>query len=84
MFSNDARAQLKAHNMTFVEIAKIVGDQWKNLGISQKQQYERTAMRAKDEYIDALNEYRKTNEYKVNIKFFFSFNKKLIKIKLIF
>lgn len=66
MFSNDARAQLKGHNMTFVEIAKIVGDQWKNLGISQKQQYERTAMRAKDEYIDALNEYRKTNEYKVN------------------
>lgn len=71
MFSNDARAQLKAHNMTFVEIAKIVGDQWKNLGINQKQQYERTAMRAKDEYIDALNEYRKTNEYKVNIRLFF-------------
>lgn len=66
MFSNDARAQLKGHNMTFVEIAKIVGDQWKNLGITQKQQYERTAMRAKDEYIDALNEYRKTKEYKVN------------------
>lgn len=66
MFSNDARTQLKGHNMTFVEIAKIVGDQWKNLGINQKQQYERTAMRAKDEYIDALNEYRKTDEYKVN------------------
>ncbi|CEP07431.1 hypothetical protein [Parasitella parasitica] len=56
MFSNDARAQLKEHNMTFVEIAKIVGDQWKNLGIDQKQQYERTAMRAKDEYVSALND----------------------------
>ncbi|KAL9547864.1 hypothetical protein MBANPS3_005960 [Mucor bainieri] len=73
MFSNDARAQLKGHNMTFVEIAKIVGDQWKNLGINQKQQYERTAMRAKDEYIDALNEYRKTNEYKEYQKYLTNF-----------
>ncbi|KAI9254422.1 hypothetical protein EDC94DRAFT_618785 [Helicostylum pulchrum] len=64
MFSNDARAQLKDHNMTFVEIAKLVGDQWKNLGVNLKHQYERTAMRAKDEYIDALNAYRQTNEYK--------------------
>ncbi|KAF1801493.1 hypothetical protein FB192DRAFT_1281954 [Mucor lusitanicus] len=73
MFSNDARAQLKGHNMTFVEIAKIVGDQWKNLGINQKQQYERTAMRAKDEYIDALNEYRKTKEYKEYQKYLSNF-----------
>ncbi|KAI9361005.1 hypothetical protein BD770DRAFT_383935 [Pilaira anomala] len=64
MFSNDARAQLKDHNMSFVEIAKLVGDQWKNLGINLKHQYERTAMRAKDQYIDALNAYRQTNEYK--------------------
>lgn len=65
MFSNDARAELKDHNMSFVEIAKLVGDQWKNLGVNLKHQYERTAMRAKDEYIDALNAYRQTNEYKV-------------------
>jgi hypothetical protein len=65
MFSNDARARLKDHNMTFVEIAKLVGDQWKNLSMHQKQQYERTAMRAKDDYIDALNTYRQTDEYKV-------------------
>ncbi|KAI8095811.1 high mobility group box domain-containing protein, partial [Thamnidium elegans] len=64
MFSNDARAQLKDHNMSFVEIAKLVGDQWKNLNVNLKHQYERTAMRAKDEYIDALNAYRQTNEYK--------------------
>lgn len=65
MFSNDARAQLKDHNMTFVEIAKLVGDQWKNLGLNQKQTYERTAMRAKDKYISALNAYRQTEDYKV-------------------
>lgn len=71
MFSNDARAQLKDHNMSFVEIAKLVGDQWKNLGINLKHQYERTAMRAKDQYIDALNAYRQTNEYKVQLKIIF-------------
>ncbi|KAI8991014.1 high mobility group box domain-containing protein, partial [Mycotypha africana] len=68
MFSNDARSQLKdrhqLHTMSFVEIAKLVGDQWKNLSPDRKQAYERTAMRAKDEYIAALNEYRKTKEYK--------------------
>jgi hypothetical protein len=66
MFSNDARAKLKDHSLTFVEIAKLVGDQWKNLSLNQKQAYERTAMRAKDKYIDALNAYRQTNEYKVS------------------
>lgn len=68
MFSNDARAEInKNHNMTFVEIAKIVGDQWKHLPNNQKQQYEKVAMKAKDEYLDALNAYRQTEDYKVSL-----------------
>jgi hypothetical protein len=66
MFSNDARSQLKDFGMSFVEIAKYVGDQWKNLSINEKQQYERTAMRAKDLYIEELHAYSQTEEYKVN------------------
>lgn len=65
MFSNDARSQLKDFGMSFVEIAKYVGDQWKNLSINQKQQYERTAMRAKDLYIEELHAYSQTDDYKV-------------------
>lgn len=65
MFSNDARSQLKDYGMSFVEIAKYVGDQWKNLSINQKQQYERTAMRAKDLYIEELHAYSQTDDYKV-------------------
>ncbi|KAG2203905.1 hypothetical protein INT47_007488 [Mucor saturninus] len=64
MFSNDARSQLKDYGMSFVEIAKYVGDQWKNLSINQKQQYERTAMRAKDLYIEELHAYSQTDDYK--------------------
>lgn len=69
MFSNDARAEInKNHNMTFVEIAKIVGDKWKHLPNNQKQRYEKIAMKAKDDYLDALNAYRQTDEYKVSCR----------------
>jgi hypothetical protein len=70
MFSNDARAQLKNQNMSFVEIAKYVGDSWKNLDPVQKQAYEKTAMGENDKYIERLNQYRKTPEYKVNVYMF--------------
>ncbi|ORZ00944.1 hypothetical protein BCR43DRAFT_486084 [Syncephalastrum racemosum] len=63
MFSNHARAQMKEHNMSFADMAKSVGDQWKNLSQEEKQKYERTAMQAKDEYLVELEQYRKTPEY---------------------
>lgn len=63
MFSNDARAELKNQNLSFAELAKIVGDQWKNLSHIEKQAYERMAMRAKDEYLAALEQYRQTPQY---------------------
>ncbi|KAF1799915.1 hypothetical protein FB192DRAFT_1141535 [Mucor lusitanicus] len=63
MFSNDSRAELKNQNLSFAELAKIVGDQWKNLSHIEKQSYERRAMRAKDEYLAALEQYRQTPQY---------------------
>lgn len=64
MFSNDARTELKNQNLSFAELAKIVGDQWKNLSHVDKQAYERMAMRAKDEYLASLEQYRQTVSYK--------------------
>lgn len=64
MFSNDARTELKNQNLSFAELAKIVGDQWKNLSHIEKQAYERMAMRAKDEYLASLEQYRQTSNYK--------------------
>ncbi|KAL0078731.1 hypothetical protein J3Q64DRAFT_1643871 [Phycomyces blakesleeanus] len=64
MFSNHARTELKDQNLTFSELAKIVGDRWKNLSFAEKQEYERTAMRAKDEYSAQFDRYRRTPEYK--------------------
>ncbi|KAI7869398.1 hypothetical protein BDF14DRAFT_1784612 [Spinellus fusiger] len=64
MFSNNTRAQLKDQSMSFADIAKLVGDQWKNLSHEDKQAYERTAMRAKDEYVSALEIYQQTSDHK--------------------
>jgi hypothetical protein len=82
MFSNDAREQLKNQNMTFVEIAKYVGDSWKNMDPVKKREYERTAMREKDQYADRLSQYRKTPEYKVSLGK--KLRKRIVLLKLIY
>ncbi|KAI9487741.1 MAG: hypothetical protein EXX96DRAFT_554490 [Benjaminiella poitrasii] len=63
MFSNDSRAELKDQNLTFAELAKLVGDKWKKLSRKQRQVYERLATQAKDEYLVALEQYKKTYDY---------------------
>lgn len=65
MFSNHARSKIKDQNLTFSDIAKIIGEQWKHLSSEEKQAYERPAMQAKDEYLVRLEQYRQTQEYKV-------------------
>lgn len=64
MFSNDSRMKLKDQKLSFAELAKTVGDQWKNMSPGEKQGYERKAMMAKDEYSAALENYRQTDEHK--------------------
>ena len=76
MFSNDSRAELKNQNLSFAELAKIVGDQWKNLSHIEKQSYERRAMQAKDEYLAALEQYRQTSQYRRYQEYFNEFKSK--------
>lgn len=64
MFSNDYRNKVIDQNLSFAELAKVVGDQWKNMSHKEKQSYERMAMLAKDEYLAALERYKQTLEYK--------------------
>ena len=51
--------------MSFTELARIVGNRWKNIESDIKQTYEDAANVAKDEYLRELSEYQKTEEYKV-------------------
>jgi hypothetical protein len=67
MFSNDVRKELKDYNMSFTELARIVGNRWKNIDGDLKEKYEDGANMAKDDYLQQLSEYQKTDEYKVRI-----------------
>ncbi|ORX89890.1 HMG-box [Basidiobolus meristosporus CBS 931.73] len=76
MFSNKVRAELKDQNMSFTEIAKIVGDRWKSISREEKEQVEQSAAQAREEYYEALRVYKETNEYKEYQEYLAEFRKK--------
>ncbi|KAK6586601.1 hypothetical protein PZA11_001658 [Diplocarpon coronariae] len=63
IFSNKMREDLKGRNLSFTEIAKLVGENWQNLSPSEKDPYEQEAFGAKERYNNALAEYKKTDQY---------------------
>ncbi|KAG0651006.1 Nucleosome chromatin assembly factor group D 13 [Hyphodiscus hymeniophilus] len=65
IFSNKMREELKGRNLSFTEIAKLVGENWQNLSSAEKEPYEQQAFSAKERHNNELAEYKKTNEYKV-------------------
>lgn len=65
MFSNDVRAELKQQNKSFTDLAKIIGDRWKNISPEGKEQYETNALRAREDYLKKIEEYQKTESFRV-------------------
>ncbi|KAI0175695.1 hypothetical protein GGR52DRAFT_324915 [Hypoxylon sp. FL1284] len=64
LFSNKMREDLKGQNLTFTEIAKLVGENWQNLNRTEKEPFERQAHEAKDRYNRELADYKKTPDYR--------------------
>ncbi|CCU76121.1 hypothetical protein BGHDH14_bgh04339 [Blumeria hordei DH14] len=64
IFSNKTREQLKGKNLSFTEIAKLVGEKWQNLSPCEKELYEKQAFTAKERFNNELAEYKKTNRYR--------------------
>ncbi|WYZ34674.1 hypothetical protein EsH8_I_000950 [Colletotrichum jinshuiense] len=64
LFSNKMRDELKGRNLTFTEIAKLVGENWQNLTPGEKEPFETQALKAKEKYNHDLAEYKKTAEYR--------------------
>lgn len=56
---------MKHQQLSFTEIAKLVGEHWQNLPPSEKEPYESQAFAAKDIYNNALAEYKKTENYRI-------------------
>lgn len=64
IFSNKMREELKGRNLTFTEIAKLVGENWQSLSMAEKEPYESQAQAIKDKYHRDLAEYKKTPEFR--------------------
>lgn len=58
------RDDIKHHNLTFTEIAKLVGENWQSLPPAEKEAYESQANVAKEKYHRDLAEYKKTPQYR--------------------
>ncbi|KAF1984636.1 HMG-box [Aulographum hederae CBS 113979] len=63
IFSNQVRETLKGQDLTFTEIAKIVGERWQVLSSDARETCEKQAGTAKEKYYAQLAEYKKTLQY---------------------
>ncbi|KAI1374076.1 hypothetical protein F4677DRAFT_447720 [Hypoxylon crocopeplum] len=76
LFSNKMREDLKGQNLTFTEIAKLVGENWQNLNRTEKEPFERQAHEAKEKYNRELAEYKQTAEYRKYCDYLHEFRKR--------
>ncbi|KAK7970479.1 hypothetical protein PG988_009552 [Apiospora saccharicola] len=76
LFSNKMRDDLKGQNLTFTEIAKLVGENWQNLDRNEKEPFETQAQEAKERYNREMAEYKKTSEYRSYCDYLQEFRKR--------
>lgn len=72
----EMREDLKGHNLTFTEIAKLVGENWQSLPPAERETYEKQASAAKESYHRELAEYKKTPEYRKYAQYLQDFKEK--------
>ncbi|KAF2222058.1 high mobility group box domain-containing protein [Elsinoe ampelina] len=65
IFSNRVRERLKDQDLSFTEIAKIVGEQWQDPDPEERAACERQAQAMKETYYAQLTEYKKTPDYHI-------------------
>ncbi|KAI5850154.1 hypothetical protein GGS23DRAFT_598201 [Durotheca rogersii] len=76
LFSNKMREDLRGQNLTFTEIAKLVGENWQNLNRAEKEPFERQAHEAKEKYNRELSTYKKTNDFRKYSDYLHEFRKR--------
>lgn len=70
------RDNLKGQNLTFTEIAKLVGENWQGLTQSEKEPYESQAQAAKEKYNQDMAAYKQTPDYKKYLQYLQDFKAK--------
>ena len=67
---------MKGQDLSFTEIAKVVGERWQVLPAEAREACERQANSAKERYYAELAEYKKTPEYESYQKYLEEFKAK--------
>jgi len=70
------REALKGQDLSFTEIAKLVGERWQGLDLANKEPCERQAQEMKEKYYTELSEYKKTDRYQTYQKYLNEFKAK--------
>ncbi|KAI8935927.1 hypothetical protein NX059_007435 [Plenodomus lindquistii] len=76
IFSNQVRESLKGQDLSFTEIAKVVGERWQVLPTEERECCERQANSAKEKYYAELAEYKKTPQFEAYQKYLEDFKAK--------
>lgn len=76
IFSNQVRETLRGQELSFTEIAKVVGERWQVLPAEERETCERQANTAKERYYAELTEYKKTPQYESYQKYLEEFKAK--------
>ncbi|PVH92977.1 hypothetical protein DM02DRAFT_542433 [Periconia macrospinosa] len=76
IFSNQVREALKGQDLSFTEIAKVVGERWQMLPAEAREACESQANVAKERYYAMLTEYKKTPQYEAYQKYLEEFKAK--------
>lgn len=80
LFSNTVREEVRSENLSFTEIARLVGERWQKLNPVQKETFESHASTLKETYNSELVEYKKTDVYKEYSQYLVDFRAKHAKL----
>ncbi|XP_027181233.1 high mobility group B protein 13-like isoform X1 [Coffea eugenioides] len=62
LYSNERRATLLAENKNVLEVAKVLGEEWKNMTEKQRAPYEKIANKNKEQYLLEIELYKQRKE----------------------
>jgi HMG (high mobility group) box len=76
IFSNTIREEVRGQNLSFTDIAKLVGERWQKLNPEAKEPFESEANAAKERFNTELVQYKKTESYKEYTRYIADFKVK--------
>ncbi|KAJ0049380.1 hypothetical protein Pint_15020 [Pistacia integerrima] len=66
LFTNERRAALLAENKNVLEVAKITGEEWKNMTEKERGPYEELAKKNKEKYAQEMEAYKQVKDEEAN------------------